>query len=74
MSFQSGRLCAYDIVNVESEETGNAISGSVNPQLQRDGVDTQRLRQWLVGLLIASPTLKLLFNGLELHALSQCDT
>ncbi len=26
MSFQSGRLCAYDIVDVESEETGNAIS------------------------------------------------
>jgi DNA gyrase/topoisomerase IV subunit B len=73
MSFQSGRLCAYDIVNVKSAETGNAISGSLKPQLQRDGVDTQCLRQWLVGLLTASPTLKLFFNGLELHALPRRD-
>lgn len=73
MSFKSGRLCNHDIVNVKSEETGNAISCSINPQLQKGGVDTRHLRQWLDGLLTASPTLKLFFNGLELHALPQPD-
>ena len=73
MSFKSGRLGDYDIVNVKSEGTGNAISGSVDPQRQKGGVDIRRLRQWLVCLLTASPTLKLFFNGLELHALPQRD-
>jgi hypothetical protein len=42
MSFQSGRLCAYDIVNVKAEETGNAISGNVDPQLQISRVSSSR--------------------------------
>ncbi len=73
MSFANGRLSDYEIIAVKSEETGNAISGNVNPQLQRDGVDTRRLRYWLVDLLTATPTLRLFFNGLELHALPQHD-
>jgi hypothetical protein len=73
MSFKGGRLSDYHMVNVKSEETGNAISGNINPQLQEDGVDARRLRQWLASLLTASPTLKLFFNGLELHALPQRD-
>ena len=73
MSFKSGHLCKHDVVNVKSEQTGNAISGSINSQLQKRGVDTQRLRLWLSGLLTASPNLKLFFNGLELYALPPRD-
>ena len=68
MKFKRGRLCDYDVVNAKFRETGNGISGHVNPQLQTSGVDTRLLREWLVELLTANPTLKLFFNGEELHA------
>jgi len=68
MSFQRGRLCDTEVVRIKSAETGNTISAKLNPQLQDDGVDTRRLRQWLVDLRTASPKLNLYFNNIELHA------
>jgi hypothetical protein len=35
------------------------MRSSVDPKLQKDGVDAERLEQWLVSLLAASPTLRL---------------
>lgn len=74
MSFQNGRLVDHELIDGKSGETGNTISGKVNPHLQNDGVEVQKLEQWLIGLLTASPTLRLFFNGLELSAPSQTST
>jgi DNA gyrase/topoisomerase IV subunit B len=74
MSFKNGRLADHELVDAKSGETGNTIAGQVNPHLQIDGVDIQKLGQWLIGLLTAIPTLKVFFNGLELRAPSQTNT
>ena len=73
LTFRDGRLCGSELVNVISGETGIAISGRVSPQTQRSGVGVQKLQQWLLGLLTASPSLKLFFNGHQLHALPQSE-
>ena len=73
LTFRDGRPCGSELVNVSSGATGIAISGTVSPQMQRSGVGVQKLQQWLLGLLAASPSLKLFFNGHELHALPQSD-
>lgn len=71
MSFINGQLGDHELVDAKSSETGNTISGKVKSQLQKADVDIHSLRQWLIGLLTASPTLRLFFNGLELKALAQ---
>jgi DNA gyrase/topoisomerase IV subunit B len=68
MTFRDGQLSREDLTNAQSEETGNTISGTVRPQLQKDGTDPGDTRQWLLGILAASPSLKLYFNGEALHA------
>ena len=78
MSFKNGRLADYERVDAKPEKTtdihtGNTISGKVNPQLQKDGVNVLSLRQWLIALMTASPTLRLSFNGVELQVLAQPD-
>ena len=73
MSFKHGRLVDHELIDGTSGGTGNTISGTVNPQLQKNGVDTQSLGQWLFGLLTASPALSLFFNELELSALAKPD-
>ena len=73
LRFREGRPCGSERVNVISGETGIAISGKVSPQIQKSGVGVQKLQQWLLGLLAASPSLKLFFNGDPLHALPQSD-
>ena len=73
LKFRGGRPFGSELFNVSSGETGIAISGKVSPQMQRGGVGVQKLQQWLLDLLAASPTLKLFFNGHQLQALSQSD-
>ena len=73
MSFQGGSLCGQELYEVKSEGTGNTISGTVDSQFQKCGLDTQKLQQWLLEVLAASPSLKLFFNGQEIHALSRSD-
>ena len=73
MSFQNGSLCDQELFDVKSEDTGNTISGTVDSQFQKCGLDTQKLQQWLLEVLAASPSLKLFFNGQEIHALSRSD-
>jgi DNA gyrase/topoisomerase IV subunit B len=70
MSFRGGNLRDQELLKVRSEGTGNTISGAVDSQFQKCDLDKQKLQQWLLGVLAASPTLKLYFNGLELHTLS----
>ena len=73
MWFRDGRPAGSELKSISSGETGVAVSGTVGSQLQDPGVDVQRLELWLLGLLPASPLLKLFFNGNELHAVAQND-
>jgi DNA gyrase/topoisomerase IV subunit B len=73
MSFRGGSLRNQELLNVRSEGTGNTISGAVDSQFQKRALDAQELQRWLLGVLAASPSLKLHFNGRELHALSNGD-
>jgi DNA gyrase/topoisomerase IV subunit B len=73
MSFQGGRLRDQELIAVTSEVTGNTISGPVDSQFQKRGMDTQKLQHWLHEVLAASPSLKLFFNGQEIRVLSQGD-
>ena len=73
LTFLAGRLCGSELVNVSSAETGIVISGKVIFQTQKSGVGVQKLQKWLLGLLAASPSLNLFFNGHQLHAPPKSD-
>jgi len=73
MKFRNGQLSGEELIDVESEVTGNTVSGTVHPQLFKHGADITHLRRWLRNVLAASPALKLYFNGQELHASSSSD-
>lgn len=68
MKFRDGQLSREELLDVRSEETGNLISGIVRRQLQNVGSNPGHLRQWLLGIQAASPSLKLYFNGQHLYA------
>jgi hypothetical protein len=55
-------------VEVASDETGISVSATVHPQLQRGGVASEPLQEWLLGVLAASPSLQFYFNGRLLRA------
>lgn len=65
--FRDGQLCESNRTDVVSAETGITVSAQINPQLQGNGVAADRLEAWLLGVLAASPTLKLFFNGRQLQ-------
>jgi DNA gyrase/topoisomerase IV subunit B len=67
LSFQNALRTSESLMNVAAEETGNTISGAVNPLLQSADTDTEALRQWLIRVLAASAGLRIVFNGLELR-------
>jgi DNA gyrase/topoisomerase IV subunit B len=66
--FRNGRLCESELSEVESNATGNTVSGTISPQFCLGGVDAQALQQWLQSIKAASPSLKLFFNAREVHA------
>jgi len=66
--FRDGKLHESNRTNVKSEETGITVSATISPQLQRDSVAVEQLQVWLLSILASSPSLKLYFNGHELHA------
>lgn len=65
--FRDGQLCESTRTDLASEETGITVAACINPQLQAAGVVTQQLEEWLLGVLAASPSLQLFFNGRQLH-------
>lgn len=71
--FRDGQLCESQRMAVVSEETGITVSAQINPQLQADGVAADQLEEWLLGVLAASPSLNLFFNGRQLHSALQND-
>ena len=72
MFFRHGSLCDQERIEASSSGTGNTISGIVAPQFSRD-IDEQALVRWLHGIKATTPSLKLHFNGREVHELSQGD-
>jgi len=72
MFFRNGSLCDQERVEAGSSGTGNTISGIVAPHLSQ-GIDEQALMRWLHGIKAATPSLKLHFNGREIHGRSQSD-
>lgn len=66
--FREGQLCESNRTDVASEETGTTVSACINPELQANGVATQQLEEWLLGALVASPSLQLFFNGRQLRS------
>lgn len=67
ITFENGRRVNEELINVASNETGNTISGSINPTLQCADVDAQVLENWLRRVLAASAGLRIVFNGAELQ-------
>jgi len=67
LKFQHGQLCASQRTAVPSAQTGITVSAKLNPQLTATGADTQQLEQWLLGVAVCHPALKLFFNGRQLQ-------
>jgi hypothetical protein len=72
-SFQGGSLRDQEVLKAGAEGTGNTISGAVRSRFHECDLDKQELQHWLLGVLAASPSLTLYFNGRELHTLSNRD-
>jgi DNA gyrase/topoisomerase IV subunit B len=68
LSFQGGRLCDEEFIEVKSQRTGNIISGMIAPEFRQRGFDKERLQKWLREVLIAHPTLNLFFNGEAIYS------
>jgi DNA gyrase/topoisomerase IV subunit B len=67
-SFQDGKLMRSERVDETSEETGNTVAGTIKPQLQTGGIDLPELHGWLLGVLGANPSLRIVLNNHELQA------
>jgi DNA gyrase subunit B len=65
--FRDGQLCENQRTAEQSDETGITVSVQINPQLQSGGVATPQLEAWLLDVLAVHPSLKLYFNGRQLH-------
>ena len=70
MLFADGVLQHEETVATTASTTGNTITGTVSPLLQRESSDLPGLESWLLAVLRSVPTLKLHFNDRELHVSS----
>lgn len=68
LRFRDGQLCDSLRTPGESEGTGITVAARIHPQVGSRSVDIERLEEWLLGVLAASPALRLFFNGRELQA------
>jgi len=68
MTFRDGHLCEEEHLDVRTESTGTAVSGTISPNLQRGQTNAEYIEQWLLIVLASNPPLKVHFNGKELHA------
>lgn len=68
LRFQNGRLQAHELIESENRESGNTVAGTVNQAVAPLPANEEALKQWLLGVLEASPSLLMHFNGLPLEA------
>lgn len=66
LSFRDGEFDGSERLDVQSNETGNTIAGTISPHLHKSAVDMDGIEQWLRAVQAASRSLKILFNGREL--------
>jgi DNA gyrase/topoisomerase IV subunit B len=70
LTYKAGRLCDETCVDTLTQSTGTTVIGTVNPQLQQQPTDVNKIEAWLEGVLAANPAIKLHFNGKAIHAQS----
>jgi len=63
LQFQNGRLQSHEVTESKNPQTGNKVAGTVHQGTAPVPADEEELRQWLLGVLEASPLLLLHFNG-----------
>ena len=63
MSFRDGALAEHELSPHASDATGNAMAGLLDAACCAGGVNEDALRDWLLDLAAAAPSLKLSFNG-----------
>ena len=68
MTYRDGHLCEEEHLDIPTESTGTAVSGTISPALQRGQTNAEYIEQWLLKVLASNPPLKVHFNGKELHA------
>ena len=66
LMFRDGKLHERKRKKAASEETGITVAATIKPQLQGGGVGEEQPRHWLLCVLAASPSLKLVCNDREL--------
>jgi DNA gyrase subunit B len=71
--YRDGRLCENKRTDEPSDETGISVCAQINPQLAGGSAATHQLEEWLLGVLSASPSLNLYFNGRQLVAAQKND-
>ena len=67
LRFENSRLHSHEVTDFENRETGNTVAGTVHQDVAPTPADEQALQQWLLGVLEASPSLHLHFNGRSLN-------
>jgi len=68
MTYQYGHLCEEEHLKIPAESTGTTVSGVISPTLPCGQTNIKDIEKWLLSVLASNPTLKLHFNGTELHA------
>jgi DNA gyrase subunit B len=71
MTYRDGHLREEEHLDISTESTGTAVSGTISPALQCGQTNAEYIEKWLLSALAANPPLKLHFNGKELHAPQQ---
>ena len=70
LQLENGRMLAHEVTDSENLETGNRVNGVVHPGTALAPADEHALQQWLSGVLEASPSLLMHFNGRPLKVLA----
>ena len=63
MNFENGTLVHHEFLALGSSSIGTEISARIDTRFERQAVNPEVLRHWLLGVLAASPSLRLSFNG-----------
>lgn len=68
MAFANGHLVRHERIDAGTDTTGTALAGRIDERLADRPVDEAALRQWLLAIAAAHPSLRLWFNGDALGA------
>jgi DNA gyrase/topoisomerase IV subunit B len=67
LRFQNGFLQAHEVTETENRVCGNRVAGTSHQGVAPLPANEESLKQWLLGVLEASPSLLLHFNGKPLN-------